>query len=96
MHRRYEQMTATLAVALADGVARGEIAPGPTDIRLLTLMGTVSEALSGYLILGRPALTNELADAIVESLVHGWRPAPSPSLPGQRAAVSPDRDGLTS
>ncbi len=94
MHRRYEAISATLTAALEGGVARGEIAPGPTDIRLLTLMGTVSEALSGYLILGRPALTNELADAIVESLVHGWRPAASPSLPGPRPVATTAPDGF--
>ena len=82
MHRRYEAMTATLGAALEEGIVRGDIAPGPTPIRLLTLMGTVSEALSSYLILGRPDLTNELADAIVESVVHGWRCPPVPSLAG--------------
>lgn len=87
MHRRYEQITATLGAALEDAVRLGEIAPGSTPIRLLTLMGTVSEALSSYLILGRPDLTNELADTIVESVVHGWRRPPVPSLAGPSLAI---------
>ena len=69
-------------------------AAGPADIRLLTLMGTVSEALSGYLILGRPALTNELADAIVETLVHGWRPAAPPTLTAHRPVATTAPDGF--
>lgn len=75
MHRQYEQMSATLARALDEGVQQGQIAPGPTAVRLLVLMGTVGEALSSYLILGRPELSNELADAIVETIVSGWHPS---------------------
>lgn len=86
MHRRYEQVTAVLQRALEEGVARGEIAPGPTPVRLLVIMGAVSEALSSYLILGRPDLSNDLADALVETLVSGWR-ASRPADPSG-AAVS--------
>ncbi len=90
MHRRYQEMSRTLAGAIEDAARRGEIAPGLTEVRLLTLMGTVSEALSAYLILGQPALTNELAHAIVESVVHGWQPrTPSARPPASPPAGAP-------
>ncbi|MCU0255944.1 MAG: TetR/AcrR family transcriptional regulator [Vicinamibacterales bacterium] len=93
MHRRYEAMTATLASALERGVARGELAPGPVAVRLLVLIGSVSEALSSFLILGRPELSNELADALVEAMVSGWRPRPDVPRPG--ATAGPDLTTLS-
>jgi len=44
-----------------------------TAVWTLVLMGALGEALCGYLIVGRPALTSELADALVATVVNGWR-----------------------
>jgi hypothetical protein len=40
---------------------------------MLLFMGALAEALCGWLIAGRPELTPELADAIVDTLVRGWK-----------------------
>jgi AcrR family transcriptional regulator len=69
----YERIVQLVGRVIEDGVASGELAAGPTDLRLLVFMGALGEAVCGNLILGRPALTPELADAVVETLVGGWR-----------------------
>ena len=71
--RYYDEIVQLIAKGVDEGVAAGELAPGPTDVRLLLLMGALGEALCGWLIAGRPELTPELADAIVDTLVRGWK-----------------------
>jgi TetR/AcrR family transcriptional regulator len=75
--RFYQELLDMVGGAIDDGVARGELRPGRTDVRLLTLMGSLAEALCGSLIVGEPKLTPELADALVESLLEGWSAPPS-------------------
>jgi AcrR family transcriptional regulator len=72
--RFYDEIVHLIARVVDDGVADGTFAPGPTEIRMLLLMGALAEALCGWLIAGRPELTPELADAIVDTLVRGWKP----------------------
>ena len=72
--RFYDEIVQRIARAVEDGVADGTLAPGPTEIRMLLLMGALGEALCGWLIAGRPELTPELADGIVDTLVRGWKP----------------------
>jgi len=74
--RFYEGILSLVARAVEEGVERAEIAPGPADTRLLVLMGSLMEALHGYLLAGRPDLTPELADALVDTILRGWT-APS-------------------
>ncbi len=74
--RNYEELVSIIGGVLEDGVVEGSFCPGRTDIRLLVLMGAFSEALHGHLITGSPALTPDLADALVDTVVNGWtRPA---------------------
>jgi hypothetical protein len=35
-------------------------------------MGALGESLCGYLITGKPELTPELADRLVDTIVEGW------------------------
>jgi AcrR family transcriptional regulator len=72
--RFYEDLVARIASEVEGGVARGELLPGRLDLRMLTYMGALAEAVCGNLIVGRPALTPALADALVESVAAGWRP----------------------
>lgn len=74
----YRQLLEGVARCLDEGVARGELQPGRTDVRLINLMGSLGEALCGCLILGEPRLTPELADALVDSLLDGWAVRPAP------------------
>lgn len=74
----YRQLLEGVARCLDEGVARGELQPGRTDVRLINLMGSLGEALCGCLILGEPRLTPELADALVDSLLDGWAARPAP------------------
>jgi hypothetical protein len=62
-----------VAGVVEEGVARGELATGSIEVRLLVLMGALGEAVCGNLIVGRPDLTPELADTLVETVVGGWR-----------------------
>ena len=68
----YDGVVGALAAAADKAVARGEIAPGPTDVRMLILMGAISEAATGFVIAGKPELTPELADEIVDTIFDGW------------------------
>jgi len=71
--RFYEDMVGLVARVVDEGVSRGELMPGPTPVRLLILMGALGESLCGFLLAGRPGLTSELADSLVESMLRGWR-----------------------
>jgi TetR/AcrR family transcriptional regulator len=83
----YQGILDELARAVDAAVARGEIAPGPTDVRLLVFMGALGEAMHGHLLVGRPDLTPELADSIVDTVVVGWIPAADHAV--ERRAAPP-------
>lgn len=70
----YDATAGRLATALAQGVDAGELQPGPVEPRLLVFMGALAESLAGNLIAGRPELTPELADALVDTVLDGWTP----------------------
>jgi len=69
----YDGVVGVLAAAAEKAVARGEISPGPTSARMLILMGSLGEAATGFVIAGKPELTPELADEIVETIFNGWQ-----------------------
>jgi TetR/AcrR family transcriptional regulator len=68
----YDGVVGVLASAAERAVGRGEIAPGPTDLRMLILMGAISEAATGFVIAGKPTLTPDLADNMIETIFNGW------------------------
>ena len=68
----YDGVVGLLARASEEAAARGEIAPGVTEARMLILMGSIGEAATGYVIAGKPELTPELADLIVDTIFDGW------------------------
>ena len=68
----YDGVVGVLAAAAEKAVARGEIAPGPIEARMLILMGSIGEAATGFVIAGKPELTPELADEIVDTIFNGW------------------------
>jgi TetR/AcrR family transcriptional regulator len=76
--RFYEEVVALVARVAEDGVACGELRPGPTDVRMLALMGALGESMVGQLLVGRPDLTPELADTLVDTILDGWA-APPPA-----------------
>ena len=59
-------------------VASGEIETGPTQVRMLVFMGALGEAMHGYLLVGRPELTAQLPETLVDTVLQGWRPPSSP------------------
>lgn len=69
----YDGVVGVLAAAAEKAAARGEISPGPTAARMLILMGSLSEAATGFVIAGKPELTPELADEIVDTIFNGWQ-----------------------
>ena len=69
----YEEIVRMVSEATEEGVRRGELAPGPTDVRMLLFMGALGEALCGWMLHGRPELTEDLADSIVDTLLRGWK-----------------------
>jgi AcrR family transcriptional regulator len=68
----YEGVVGALADAADAAVGAGEIAPGPTDVRMLILMGAIGEAATGYVMSGQPKLTVELADSMIDTIFDGW------------------------
>jgi AcrR family transcriptional regulator len=76
--RFYDAILTELARTMDGAVARGEISPGPTDVRLLVIMGALGEAIHGHLLAGRPELTPCLAETLVDTVLGGWT-APTPS-----------------
>jgi AcrR family transcriptional regulator len=77
--RFYGDVLMLVARAIETGEARGEIAPGPVEVRLLVLMGALGEAMHGYLLAGRPELTPTLAGTLVDVVLGGWVDARSSS-----------------
>lgn len=73
IHDFYEELVGQVARVVEEGVARGECAPGATDARMLVFMGALTEAITGYLLLGQPELTPELAETLTETILAGWR-----------------------
>ena len=72
----YQGVVAGVGRAVDAAVARGELAPGPTQLRLLVLMGALAEAMIGYLLCGQPQLSHELADGLVDVVLLGWQAPP--------------------
>jgi AcrR family transcriptional regulator len=70
--RFYDDVLALVGQAITSAEARGELSPGPVDVRLLVLMGALGEALHGYLLAGRPDLTPDLAETLVDVVLKGW------------------------
>jgi AcrR family transcriptional regulator len=68
----YEGVVGVLSAAEKGAVTRGEIAAGGSEIRMLVLMGAIDKAATGYVISGRPELTPELADALIDTILDGW------------------------
>ena len=73
----YQGVLDALARAVDEAIARGEVSPGPTEVRLLVFMGALGEAIHGHLLVGRPELTPALADTVVDTVLGGWRHAPA-------------------
>ena len=70
----YEELVGRIAGLVEEAVGRGELAEGRTDLRMLVLMGALGESLCGYVLTGRPELTPELADSLVETILGSWYP----------------------
>lgn len=81
----YHGILAEVGRSVDAAVARREIAPGPTELRLLVLMGALAESMIGYLLAGRPELTHELADRLVDVVLGGWGPSSPSPIPGKTA-----------
>jgi AcrR family transcriptional regulator len=72
LHRYYDDVVGAIAALADEGVATGELSPGPVEVRTLVFMGAISEALHGFLLAGRPELTSDLADTLVGTILGGW------------------------
>jgi AcrR family transcriptional regulator len=72
--RYHDEMVAQIARAFDEGVARGDLSPGSTELRVLVYMGALGETLSNYVLLGRPEPTPERADELTDTILESWRP----------------------
>jgi AcrR family transcriptional regulator len=70
--RYYETVVSAISEVAQEGLRDGTFSEGPPDVRMLVFMGALGEALCGSLIVGRPELTPELADTLVETVLRGW------------------------
>jgi TetR/AcrR family transcriptional regulator len=71
----YETVLGQVGRAVDDAERRGEIVAGPREVRLLVFMGALGEAVHGHLLAGRPDLTPQLAETLVDTVLGGWSPA---------------------
>jgi TetR/AcrR family transcriptional regulator len=74
----YDGVVGSLAAAAEEAVRDGELAPGPMEVRMLILMGSIGEAATGHVIAGRPELTDLLADQLVDTMLDGWTASAKP------------------
>jgi AcrR family transcriptional regulator len=81
LHDYYADIVQRVGDAAKVAAKNGEIRQGDTDLRMLVLMGSLAEALSNYLVMGRPKLTRKLAHSIIDTVFDGW----SPSVTGTHA-----------
>ncbi len=75
----YESILEELARTVDAAVAGGEIGTGPTQVRMLVFMGALGEAMHGHLLVGRPELTPQLPEMLVDTVLQGWALPPSPN-----------------
>jgi TetR/AcrR family transcriptional regulator len=68
----YHGILQQLARVIDDAVARADVSPGPTDVRILVFMGALGEAMIGHLLTGRPDLTPDLVETLVDTVLGGW------------------------
>ncbi len=71
-HRLYDEVLSQYARLIQEGVDDGALAPGSAGVRLLVFSGAMIEAIHGFLFAGRPELTPELADTLVDTILRGW------------------------
>jgi len=72
--RYHDEMVAQITSAFDEGITRGELSPGSTELRVQVYMGSLGETLSNYVLLGRPEPTPERADALTDTVLESWRP----------------------
>jgi AcrR family transcriptional regulator len=92
----YADYSERLGMAIDGAVTSGELRPGPTDIRLLVLLGSLGEALDRFLLFGEPPLTRDLADQLIDVIVTGWLAHSSSSSPSELAPVTSSSSPLSS
>jgi AcrR family transcriptional regulator len=68
----YATVVGLISGVVEQGVEEGALRPGPGDLRMLVFMGALGESLCGYLITGKPEITPELADRLVDAIIDGW------------------------
>jgi AcrR family transcriptional regulator len=71
-HSLYDEVLAHYTRLVQQGVEDGTLAPGIIGVRLLVFSGAIIEAIHGYLLAGRPELSRELADTLVDTILRGW------------------------
>jgi AcrR family transcriptional regulator len=72
VHRLHEEYLRLIREVLEGGIAAGELLDAPTDARVLVFTGALGEAVSGFLTVGHPELTPDLADRLVDTVIGGW------------------------
>lgn len=75
----HETMVARIHGAVCKAGASREISAGDVNVRMAVLIGSLVEAISNYLIAGKPRLTRELAHSIMDTVFDGWGRPPKGS-----------------
>jgi AcrR family transcriptional regulator len=76
LSRVYGDVLAHYARLIEQGIDDCSLKPGPVEVRLLVFSGAMMEPIHRFLFGGRPELTPELADTLVDTILRGWS-APS-------------------
>jgi TetR/AcrR family transcriptional regulator len=68
----YDGVVRVIAAAADEATKRGELVAGGSEVRMIVLMGAITEAATGYVISGEPELTPALADELIDTILDGW------------------------
>ena len=68
----YNGVVRVIAAAADEATKRGELVAGGIDVRMIVLMGAISEAATGYVISGEPERPRALADELIDTILDGW------------------------
>ncbi len=68
----HEAMVERMYKLVSDAALAKEFSAGDAGVRMTVLTGALVEAISNYLISGKPELTTELAHSIIDTVLDGW------------------------
>lgn len=73
--RLHESVVARVFDAVTAAAEAGEIKAGEQSVCMTVLFGALMEAVSNFMIAGRPKLARKFAHSIIDTIMDGWEPS---------------------